>query len=141
MDRLGRGGAAVRPRRSLAVRIASLLFVADAGFGIAMPFTLAHLARTGELPMSPFGFRSFSGPFELLGRDAFTGLGWALVAVCALDVLTGIWLWQGKRRGVRLGLATTPFALALGIGFALPFLLLLAPIRAALVMAGWRSLH
>lgn len=123
------------------MRIASLLFVADAGFGIAMPFTLAHLARTGELPMSPFGFRSFSGPFELLGRDAFTGLGWALVVVCALDVLTGIWLWQGKRRGVRLGLATTPFALALGIGFALPFLLLLAPIRAALVMAGWRSLH
>ena len=123
------------------MRIAALLFIADAGFGIAMPFTLAHLARTGELPMSPFGFRSFSGPFESLGRDAFTGLGWALVAVCALDVLAGIWLWQGKRRGARLGLATTPFALALGIGFALPFLLLLAPIRAALVVAGWRSLR
>ena len=123
------------------MRIVALLFIADAGFGIAMPFTLAHLARTGELPMSPFGFRSFSGPFESLGRDAFTGLGWALVAVCALDVLAGIWLWQGKRRGARLGLATTPFALALGIGFALPFLLLLAPIRAALVVAGWRSLR
>jgi hypothetical protein len=123
------------------VRIAALLFIADVGFGIAMPITLAHLARTGELPMSPFGFRSFSGPFESLGRDAFTGLGWALVAVCALDVLAGIWLWQGKRRGARLGLATTPLALALGIGFALPFLLLLAPIRAALVVAGWRSLR
>jgi hypothetical protein len=121
------------------VRIAALLFIADAGFGIAMPFTLAHLARTGELPMTPFGFRSFSGPIEVLGRDAFTGLGWALVAVCALDVLAGIWLWQGKRRGARLGLATTPFALALGIGFALPFLLLLVPIRAALVVVGWRS--
>jgi hypothetical protein len=123
------------------VRIAALLFIADAGFGIAMPLTLAHLARTGELPMSPFGFRSFSGPFESLGRDAFTGLGWGLVAVCALDVLSGIWLWQGKRRGATLGLATTPFALALGIGFALPFLLLLAPIRAALVVSGWRNLR
>jgi hypothetical protein len=60
--------------------------------------------------------------------------------VCALDVLAGIWVWQDKPRGARLGLATTPLALALGIGFALPFLLLPAPIRAALVVAGWRSL-
>jgi hypothetical protein len=91
--------------------------------------------------MSPFGFRSFSGPFEQLGSDRFTALGWALVAVCALDVLAGIWLWQGKRRGATLGLATTPFAFALGIGFALPFLLLLAPIRAGLVLAGSRNLR
>lgn len=123
------------------MRVAALLFIADVGFGIAMPITLAHLARTGELPMSPFGFRAFSGPFEQLGRGGFTALGWALVAVCALDVLAGVWLWQGKRRGVRLGLATTPFAFALGLGFALPFLLLLAPIRAALVLAGRQSLR
>jgi hypothetical protein len=122
------------------VRVAALLFIADAGFGIAMPITLAHLARTGELPMSPFGFRAFSGPFEQLGRDGFTALGWALVAVCAADVLAGVWLWQGKRRGARLGLATTPLALALGLGFALPFLLLAVPIRVALVITGRRSL-
>jgi hypothetical protein len=35
-------------RPSLAVRIAALLFIADAGFGIAMPFTVAHLERTGS---------------------------------------------------------------------------------------------
>lgn len=123
------------------MRIAAILFIADAGFGITMPVTLAHLARTGELPLSPWGFRAFSGPFELLGPDAFTGLGWALVAVCAADVLAGIWLWQGKRRGVRLGVATTPLALAFGLGFALPFLLLLAPVRAGLIFAGWRRLR
>ena len=128
-------------RPSLGIRIAALLFVAEAGFGLATPFTLAHLARTGELPMTPFGFRSLSGPFEALGRDAFIALGWALVAVCALDVLAGVWIWQGKRRGARLGLATTPFVLLLGIGFALPFLLLVAPIRAGLVLAGWRNLR
>jgi hypothetical protein len=128
-------------RPSLEMKVAALLFIADAGFGVAMPITLAHLARTGELPMSPFGFRAFSGPFEQLGRDAFTALGWTLVAVCALDVLAGVWLWQGERRGARLGLATTPFALALGVGFALPFLLLLVPIRAGLVLAGWRALR
>jgi hypothetical protein len=38
-------------RSSLAVRIAALLFIAGAGFGIAVPFTVAHLERTGgELP-------------------------------------------------------------------------------------------
>jgi hypothetical protein len=103
---------------SQALRIAAVCFVADAGFGIAMLLTLAHLARTGELPMSP-GFRSFSGPFEQLGRDAFVALGGLLIVVSALNLLAGIWVWQGKRRGARLGLATTPLALALGIGFAL----------------------
>jgi hypothetical protein len=76
-----------------------------------------------------------------LGPERFTALGWALVGVCALDVVAGIWLWQGRRPGARLGLATTPLALALGAGFALPFLLAGAPIRAALVLAGRRSLR
>jgi hypothetical protein len=60
-------------RPSLGVRIAALLFVADAGFGIAMPIALSHLARTGELPMTPWGFRAISGPFEQLGGDRFAG--------------------------------------------------------------------
>jgi hypothetical protein len=128
-------------RTSPGLRLAALCFIAEAGFGIFMPITLAHLARTGELPMTPFGFRSFSGPFGALGRDAFTALGWSLVVVCALDVLAGVWLWQGKRRGARLGLSTTPITLALGIGFALPFLLLLVPLRAGLVINRWRSLR
>jgi hypothetical protein len=121
------------------VRLLGLLFVADAGFAVTTPFTLAHLARTGELPLSPFGFRSLSGPFEQLGYDVFTVLGWVLVVVCTLDVLAGVWLWRGQRRGARLGLVMTPFVLILGIGFALPFLLLIAPIRAVLVLRGWKA--
>lgn len=58
-----------------------------------------------------------------------------------MDVVAGIWLWQGRRRGAWLGLATTPLALGLGAGFALPFLLVGAPIRALLVLAGWRRLR
>jgi hypothetical protein len=128
-------------RPSVALRIAALCFVADAGFGIAMPFTLTSLAQTGELPMTPFGFRSFSGPFEQLGGAAFTGLGWVLVAVSALDVLAGVGIWRGKRRGARLGVATAPLAVALGVGLALPFLLLLVPVRTGLVLTGWRGLR
>lgn len=112
------------------------------GFGIGGAVTLDHYRRTGELPMTPWGFRSLAGgPFEQLTPEQFTALGWALVGVCALDVVAGMWLWQGRRRGAVLGLATDPIALVLGAGFALPFLLAGVPIRAALAFAGreaWR---
>lgn len=111
------------------------------GFGAGAVVTLAALARDGELPMTPWGFRSMAGgPFEQFGPGAFTVLGSALVGVCALQVVAGVWLWQGRRRGAQLALATTPLALGLGTGFALPFLLVGEPINAALVIAGRRSL-
>jgi hypothetical protein len=132
----------VAPRPSLAIRAAAVTYVAlGLGFGAGSVVTLAYLAREGELPMTPWGFRSMSGPFERLGPGAFTALGAALVGVCVLEGVAGAWLWQGRRRGARLGLASTPLALGLGAGFALPFLLLGAPIGAALIMAGRRSLR
>jgi hypothetical protein len=110
-------------------------------FGASVPVVLAHLARHGELPMSPFGWRYMAGPFEQLGPGPFTSLGWALVGVSALDVLAGRWLWQGRRRGLALGLATTIPALALGAGFGLPLLLIGVPIRTVLAVAGSRTLR
>jgi hypothetical protein len=128
---------------SRAVRAAAVTFIAlGLGFGVGTAITLNYLGREGELPMTPWGFRSLAGgPFEGLPPEAFTVLGWTLVGVCALDIVAGIWLWQGRRRGAVLGLATTPLALALGAGFALPFLLAGVPIRAALVLAGRRTLR
>jgi hypothetical protein len=125
-----------------ATRIAAVMYVMlGLGFGVGTAVTLAYFVREGELPMTPWGFRSLSGPFEQLGREPFIALGLGLVGVCTLDVVAGAWLWQGRRRGVRLGLATTIPALALGAGFALPFLLAGVPIRAALVLAGRRNLR
>lgn len=130
-----------RRQRSRAVRAAAAMYlVMGVGFGVGAVVTLAIFARDGELPMTPWGFRSMSGPFDQLGPGPFTALGWAFVGVCVLDVATGIWLWHGRRRGAYLGLATTPLALVLGAGFALPFLLLGAPIRASLLLAGRQSL-
>jgi hypothetical protein len=125
-----------------AVRLGAVLYAAlGIGFGLGSALTLWHLDRHGELPITPFGFRSMAGgPFEQLGPQRFAILGWSLVAVSTLDVVAGIWLWQGRRRGLRLGLATTVPAMGLGAGFALPFLLVGVPVRVLLVMAGRRHL-
>jgi hypothetical protein len=134
----------IRPavgRGSAATRAAAVAYVVlGLGFGVGAAVALESLARNGELPMTPWGFRALAGPFEALPPEQFTALGWGMIGVCAADVLAGIWLWQGRRRGAVLGLATTPVALALGAGFALPFLLAGVPIRVALVVAGRRSL-
>jgi hypothetical protein len=125
-----------------ALRVAGAIYlVLGIGFGAGAVVTLLHFARHGELPMTPWGFRSMSGPFEGLGAGRFSMLGWSLVAVCALDALAGIWLWQGRRRGARLGMVTSPLAFILGIGFALPFLLVGVPIRLGLTWAGRGSLR
>lgn len=90
--------------------------------------------------MTPFGFRLLAGgPFDRLGPDGFMAAGVVLTAVSILDVIAGIWLWRGQRRGAILGLATSPLAFALGVGFAVPFLLIVPPLRAALVLSAART--
>ena len=134
--------AAVSGRASLAIRAAAVTYVVlGLGFGAGSVVTLASLARNGQVPMTPWGFRSMSGPFEQLGPGGFTILGSALVGVCALQVVAGVLLWQGRRRGAQLALATTPLALGLGAGFALPLLLVGEPTGAALVLVGRRGLR
>jgi hypothetical protein len=119
----------------LAPRLAGLSYIAlGLGFGIGGVVAFPYLARNGELPMTPWGFRAFEGPATGLGTGSVLALGATLTAVCALDVVAGTWLWQGRRRGARLGLATTIPAMTLGTAFALPLLLVGVPIRVALVV-------
>ncbi len=126
----------------IALRVAGAIYlVLGIGFGAGAAVTLLHFARHEELPMTPWGFRSMSGPFEGLGAGQFSMLGWVFAAVCALDALAGISLWQGRRLGASLGMVTSPLAFILGIGFALPFLLVGVPIRLGLTWAGRGSLR
>ena len=111
------------------------------GFGLGALWTVQHLGRHGELPMTPWGFRSMSGPFEALGDGAFTALGLALAGACAVDVVAGVWLWQGRMRGLRLGAVTAIPSFGLALGFALPFLLIGVPLRLALASSGRGSLR
>jgi hypothetical protein len=124
----------------MAIRVAAAIEVlVAAGFGVGAIWTLLYLQDNGHLPLTPWGFRSMAGPFEALGQEGFTLLGTALVGVCALDVLAGMWLWQRRTRGLVLGLLTAPVAFGLGLGFALPFLLASIPIRVVLALAGRRT--
>jgi len=123
-------------------RLASALSaILGAGFGIGATWTVTHLLQHDELPMTPWGFRSMAGPFEDLGPGPLVVLGVGLVALCAVDVIAAVWLWQGRRRGGILSLITAVPCLALAIGFALPFLLLGIPVRTALVLNAWSRLR
>lgn len=117
----------------------ALHLILGVGFGTTSVPTLLYFAEHGELPISPFGFRSLSGPFEALGPDRFLALGWAFVGVCAIDAVAGLLLWQGRRPGLGLGLVTDVLQTTFGLGFALPFLLLGVPVRAALAVSGTRG--
>lgn len=127
-------------RVGLATRAASTVYVATGiGFGVGAAFSLAHLARQGELPMTPFGFRALSGPFEALGTARFSALGWLFVGVCVVETVAGRKLWLGQRSGATLGLLTTPLAVVLGLGFDLPFYLASIPVRLGLLALGRRN--
>ena len=126
-----------------AVRAAAILSASlGIGFGTAMIISLARLADGRDLPMTPFGFRAFAGgPFDELSPTGFKAIGCVLVATSVADVLAGAWLWKGQRRGSRVVLATSPVSLILSVGFALPFLLVGVPLRAALIALGRRGLR
>ena len=127
-------------------RLASMLYlVPGLGFALATTAILLYDARRHELPMTPFGWRLLGGPYEQLGTDTLTGLGRllgiGLIVVSTLDAVAGIWLRQGRRRGARLGVATTPISLLLGSLFVVPALWIIPPVRAVLAISGWRHLR
>jgi len=111
------------------------------GFGLSALWAIARLQRTGELPMTPWGFRALSGPTDALGPRWVSVLGAVFAGVCSLYVLAGAWLWRGQRRGLHLAAAASVPGLILGAGFALPFLLLGLPVSLVLALAGRRTLR
>jgi hypothetical protein len=125
-----------------AARAAGFLQIAlAAGFGIGAIVTARHLQAHDELPMTPFGFRAFSGPFEAIGKEGFLALLAGMAAISAVDAAAGAELVRGRRIGLRLGILTAIPSFALSVGFLLPIMLVGVPIRLALSLVGRRSLH
>jgi len=127
----------------VARRLAAILyFVPGLGFAISTLLIFAYQERRGELPMTPFGWRLMGSTVPGMGADRLstigTALAWLLIGVSAVDAAAGRWLWQDRRLGRVVGLATTPVSLGLGLLFQLPFLIVVAPLRAALVIVDSR---
>ena len=128
-------------RRLLAVIYA----VPGVGWVVATLAVLLYHQQRGELPMTPFGFRLLGSTFPDIGISILTPLGWALawvlIAVSIVDVLIGRWFWQGRPRAVVLALVLAPVSFALGWLFALPYLIVMAPLRAIAAAIAWRDLR
>lgn len=127
----------------MAHRITAILYVVPGlGFAVSTLAILAYLDRRGELPMTPFGFRLLGSTVPGMGTEQLTplsrALAWLLIGVSAVDGATGAWLEQDRRRGSVVGLATTPVSFGLGLVLQLPFLLVVAPLRALLVIVASR---
>src|SRR4029079_7894728 len=123
-----------------ATRAAGVVYVATGiGFGVGSAVSLVYLARNGELPMTPFGFRSLSGPFEGLGTVWLSVIGWVFVGVCAVETLAGWKVWKGQPLAAPLGIWPPPLAVMFGLGFDLPFYLASIPVRLVLLALGRRA--
>ena len=123
----------------MARRIAAILyFVPGLGIAISTVLILVYQERRGELPMTPFGWRLMGSTVPGMGADRLTPTGTALagllIGVALVDAAAGRWLWQERAIGRVVGLATTPINIALGLLFQVPFLLIVPPLRAALVI-------
>jgi hypothetical protein len=125
--------------------LAVIYAVPGVGWAVATLAVLVYHRVRGELPMTPFGWRLLGGPYPEIGTDRLTLLGWALatllIAVSAVDVLIGRWFWQGRRRAAILALVMAPLSFVLGRLFVLPYLLVMAPLRALATVLAWRELR
>ncbi len=125
--------------------LAVIYAVPGVAFVVSNLGVLLYLQSLGELPMTPFGWRLLGGPYPEIGTDRLTPLGWALagllIAVSAVDILIGRWIWQGRPRSVILALGMAPVSFALGLLFVLPYLLVMAPLRALATVVAWRNLR
>jgi len=125
--------------------LALLYAVPGVGWAVATLAIILYHRDHGELPMTPFGWRLLGGPYPEIGTDRLTPLGWALagllVAVSIVDVIIGRWLWRGRPQGAVLALVMAPVSFLLGWLFALPYLLVMAPLRTIGAVVAWRDLR
>ena len=81
-----------------------------------------------------------AGPFsERLGLDVALAATIPWGVVNALEMLAGYWLW--RKRGAVLGLLLFPAGLVFWIGYALPIMVVIGPLRLLLIAWVWKTLR
>jgi hypothetical protein len=132
-------------KRGTVLTLASLsLIIFGLGMVVADPILLAYVAYYRAAPVLPLIGDVLDGttPIGIAGGlNAVLVLGVPLVAVSALDVLAGFWLWRSTKRGGKLGIAIQPLNLFFAYGFGIPGLFVLAPLWLLLIALGWKGLR
>ena len=142
MATVNRATTPAHHHRSGAITLAAILYC---WFGLA--FLISSLLivisalRNGELPVV-LGIEMLAGPFsERLGLGAALAatVPWGVVNI--LEVLAGYWLWKSRKHGAKLGLVLFPTGMIFWIGYALPIMAVIGPLRVLLLAMGWRALR
>ncbi len=132
-------GASHAGERSL--RLASWLFISNGvawGLG-SIPYAI-YIHRLRRLPyIGPI--ESMSGPLsDRFGHQAVVWLLVPMGLLAWLEVLAGWWLRHQRKEGGWLAFLLLPVSMFFWIGFLLPILIVLGPVRIALMLKGWKRL-
>ena len=119
---------------------AAMTWVYAAAFGVPTFYVANHLDDNGYLPSFRGSFEMYAGPwFERHDDRTFIQLLIAFSLVLVVASLFAAMVWRGSNRGAALALAWLPVEAVFWYGFALPFPWLIGIVRAALLVAAWRS--
>ena len=129
-------------RRTGALTLAAILYC---WFGLAFLVSslliATYVLRNGSLPVV-LGIKMLAGPFsERLALDAAIAATVPWGVVNALEVLAGYWRWKSRKRGGVLALVLFPAGLIFWLGYALPIMAVIGPLRALLIARGWTTLR
>lgn len=126
----------------VAVKVAAaLLLLSGIGFGVCAVIGIRSLAAGHGVPLV-MGFPSYGGGlFERHGIPSTVPLLAGFLAVCLLEVLAGVLVWQGRLAGAWLSLALLVPGVVFWWGFALPFGWVFAAVRTALLVWRWSALR
>jgi hypothetical protein len=130
------------PQRSSTITAASILYIVQ-GLGTLISFVpiIAFAAQNRTFPVL-FGIPLMGSTFsERLGVDFMVRAGIVFQIVNALEIVAAYWLWKSDKRGGRLGLVLLPIGLPFWVLFELPIPLIIGPLRAIALVAGWKNLR
>ena len=118
---------------------ALLLFIEGIGLAIPGLIGIRSLLAGRGVPLV-LGYPSYGGgAFERLGMSTTVPLLLVFLAVCILDVVAGVFVWQEQRSGALLSLALLPLGAVFWWGFDLPYPPIIALVRTVLVVLAWSS--